>query len=1128
MWFSRRDVCCTVVAFAVAACCNVGLVRAFSTENKNVAYSCSNPITIDIGGGGSTFEGSVTFQNGAWIESDGYGIMLTSYPIPENYTDVTLIITSQYDSSAKNFLIQPDTTNTDDASVNLVASLLGNSNQISDYLFGTSQGKLPPKITIDFSESSSKNLSFFSKGYNSSASIGLNISSGADAIYQNSIHRYNALNNICITTGGNKFSFQSYVDDTAGYGNCFATVMGFNGTFDHIGEGLNNFQYCYANEWNIASFTNDNEFVAIANASYDYGACAATFGASGCSYAKSEVAAYGGIANIWNFSGFGGNNLFAARSNSLKNSAGVLSGSTVFGIGSISGKLEISGCWWTFGSFGENNKFIAMSMDDGQSHWAGCSIFGLGTVTSDVLLSVCCQWEFEGFGSNNSFTALSRAPFGAASCIFGGAHVGREGYDGSIFSDWTVEFNGSQTMVAMAAVPNDSEGGNAHIGTLGGCCNTNMQFYFSGDSNGGNDTSVVIAAMKLDEVLESTNIELACQARSIDSPNSRAIALGPNFQLNVGRKKNNDGYHGNGSEKMHIFGKIGKAPLAHNCNGSIMRIDNGWQVACYAPITDLQKIDIINGRLCLIPTKYAKISSACINQIENNTNLIQSNGNFDDYDNDYVQAFDVLNGDGLTFNNIDSIDSAGTLTLGVNQSLRFGIMSSSGSSNYELFGSVILHSANDKYGKINFSGGKVGFIMNNSEVDSIDKLGNDFEFPLIIASKQSDTGDNFNKFFSGISLGSEIKGKNNYYHIDLNNNLIIDNKLTPYTEFFDADKVRLLCRKIVVGNDETYVLVLTNRDALEELDELKIKHDNDIDAIQNAYLTKSDASSTYLSKSDASSTYLNKTDASNTYQAKGDYLTTTGASETYQEKGDYLTTTDASETYLSQDTAATTYVTQDALLAAIVGNEESPTEGGTFTELLGEKLAGYVTKNELSEIFSENGDSDFGFVREIAKKLDGYVTEEELISALKDVFALAENEGDNNDERFVDVASHINEKLSGYVTKGYLNAQLANILGFSAPSSGDGGDDESGGGGEVPDPTQEDDCGVNLAQYIASQLANYVTMNELERIFGNDEEGTINLATIIDEKLTDYATADELADLKDTVETDYVTRAALL
>ncbi|MDR1438177.1 MAG: hypothetical protein LBI69_03925, partial [Puniceicoccales bacterium] len=606
------------------------------------------------------------------------------------------------------------------------------------------------------------------------------------------------------------------------------------------------------------------------------------------------------------------------------------------------------------------------------------------------------DWKFGTFYDNCSFTSLATGTYNVGSCIFGLASCPFIDFgidEENVFTNWTAEFYGSQTLVAMVFGLDDY----IQVGTLGGISNKNMRFYFNASE--GDDSSVVIAAMKLAYVSEDYILKFDKDALKKSTSGGRnnilAIALGKGFQLNLGRtreKGNDDATGGNtfpGGGTMHIFGGIGRALLAEDyCTGSIMRIDGNWHVKCYAPITDLSAIHILNGTLEL---RSCSDGVGCETQIKSNINLVQYGSIFNESEG--IDSYKVIGfqGDDSGITDFSKFDSTGTLTLGANQSLCFGVSIDEETRKQNLAG-MLCFRVDDKLGnKIIFEGGRIGLILNNKY--NLNYLGpeNEFEFPIIIANDSLKNNANFpTKFkaiFQGLTLGNPVELSSGYYYVNTANKLIIDNNLTPYTQYLDAKKLRLLCKETTSskGDEKSYTLVLTNRDIVKELDELKIKHDNDIDAIKSAYLTKSDASSTYLSKSDASSTYLKKTDASNAYQAKGDYLTPTGASETYQAKGDYLTATDASETYLSQDTAATTYVTQDALLAAIAGNEESPTEGGTFTELLGEKLAGYVTKNELSEIFSENSDSDFDFVKDIARKLDGYVTEEELISALKDV-----------------------------------------------------------------------------------------------------------------------------------------------
>jgi uncharacterized protein with beta-barrel porin domain len=208
---------------------------------------------------------------------------------------------------------------------------------------------------------------------------------------------------------------------------------------------------------------------------------------------------------------------------------------------------------------------------------------------------------------------------------------------------------------------------------LGGAKNSDFRFYFnapvpSTDLEAG--TSVVLAALKLtapwtEEEEDGLVTTAASENQWADSP-SLAAALGPNFQLNIGRSrsmesswqeqaaahetpKSSNGtwetddsvtfggaaYGGPGT--MHILGAIEKARNSIDTKNSAMRIDSGWRVNAYGPIKDFQRVEILNGLLHLATTDDAGLGIAS-SQLQSHINVQIDNNSPEDisYGNDEV------------------------------------------------------------------------------------------------------------------------------------------------------------------------------------------------------------------------------------------------------------------------------------------------------------------------------------------------------------------------------------------------------------------------------------------------------------------------------------------------------------
>ncbi|MDR0679123.1 MAG: autotransporter domain-containing protein [Puniceicoccales bacterium] len=235
--------------------------------------------------------------------------------------------------------------------------------------------------------------------------------------------------------------------------------------------------------------------------------------------------------------------------------------------------------------------------------------------------SVLSDWVGK-FSDNNVLVAVaisesgSEASTPAAAAVFGVPAAGEE-WPFSLACDWTVEFFGPET---IAAIGYGGPEGNVQLGTLGGCQNGSvtessrgMRFYFRGPGVSS------VAALRLESApwLESDHVVLTLAAEeflpSESSSWPRALAIGPNFQLNVGRtpkfengKETADSI-GSGGEAgapgsagtLCVLGAMAQAVGSPTKEGSTMRIDSNWTVDCFGPVQDWGTLEIFNGRLVL-------------------------------------------------------------------------------------------------------------------------------------------------------------------------------------------------------------------------------------------------------------------------------------------------------------------------------------------------------------------------------------------------------------------------------------------------------------------------------------------------------------------------------------------------
>jgi hypothetical protein len=276
---------------------------------------------------------------------------------------------------------------------------------------------------------------------------------------------------------------------------------------------------------------------------------------------------------------------------------------TVFGAGSVelpenatAGSVLRN---WT-GRFDGENMLAAVAIVEGDSE----SQLPAGGEPSEMAV--------EGETSSQSF--LPRC----AAAVFGVPEIGGEWAD-PLACNWTIDFIGRENITAIGY---GGPGEKVLLGTLGGYRNGSsesssegMRFYFRGPG-----TSVV-AALRLRSApqleSDSVSLELAEEEFSPQELDSwpRAIAIGPNFQLNVGRMPAfpNEGARNRETEEsifsggetfgmkgtLYILGAVARAVGSPISAEATMRIDSDWTVNCFGPVQDWTALEIFNGRLVL-------------------------------------------------------------------------------------------------------------------------------------------------------------------------------------------------------------------------------------------------------------------------------------------------------------------------------------------------------------------------------------------------------------------------------------------------------------------------------------------------------------------------------------------------
>ncbi|MDR2667785.1 MAG: autotransporter outer membrane beta-barrel domain-containing protein [Puniceicoccales bacterium] len=408
--------------------------------------------------------------------------------------------------------------------------------------------------------------------------------------------------------------------------NAYAAAIGAakNGS-RNLDGGMNSF-----NGWNFGGFGSGNRIAAFAcdgsDERYPY---SALVGAG-------EMQRGDGSFNRWTIGNCGSGNWLAAAGGD----------SCLFGVGENHGSSNIFN-GWTLGNFARDNTLYSGASLASRS--SNGSIFGAGEniARGSGPWNEFNGWTFGNFADGNALVAhicVKNAAGFAGICAFGSSWGGKTGE----FCNWTAEFQGNALLAATSSACPPK---NVTIGTLGGYRNGGMRFYFN-DLDAKNPVVAIVGAKLSDPWTIEGDVAKNSfgfdQGTGSDGDGwgddakfwARAVAIGPNFQLNIGRtRRMEDSWleralghespqNGNGSWEtdksiasggfsvdsfgngigpgtLHIVGAISSA--AGNGRGvqagSAMRIDSGWTVNCYGPVQDFETIAILKGKLVLLSSQ---------------------------------------------------------------------------------------------------------------------------------------------------------------------------------------------------------------------------------------------------------------------------------------------------------------------------------------------------------------------------------------------------------------------------------------------------------------------------------------------------------------------------------------------
>ncbi|MDR2030639.1 MAG: autotransporter outer membrane beta-barrel domain-containing protein [Puniceicoccales bacterium] len=591
-------------------------------------------------------------------------------------------------------------------------------------------------------------------------------------------------------------------------------------------------------DWTIGNFENNNKLISVAkftnsgSSNHTY-AEANLFGAA-CNHRSSRA-----FCN-WSIGDIGDGNALLACACDSSGGTPPFTHANLFGAG-CNFCSPNSFCNWTLGDAGENNTYATAVSNYSRETFnityanifgAACSYggkeflptntVGPGQAPWDVLCShAFCNWTIGTFGdgtaigtsayaygydNSNLFSTQIRASlFGAAYNVYGPES----------FCNWTVEFQGNATMAAFGADGGSNGGVNIFLAALGGDGNGStahfydgMRFYFN--DFGAGDPSVVIAAAKLSgngwTVNTTSEPYVASAATYADQEGNqmrsyvvaqgifpRAVALGPNFQLNVGRRRILDAnwsvdraagpnsascsngtwetdasirsggtVDGVGPGTLHLLGAIAKARMVDGTDGSTLRIDGGWSVKCYAPVQDLHRIVIHDGTLEIKSSQDSDFEAAIGQLAENVAYVDPSNGKL--YQGTASSQRDGR--DGVVSLDFSNYPVSGRLTINADrgEAIRFGLREMDGV--YAGTGSLLLtgNPATPKQQLLLTGSGSAPVFGVALDVDTVPDPAIPIDCHAVHMPEAVDATAMHN-LLGGISRGQQITGTD-YYWLD--------------------------------------------------------------------------------------------------------------------------------------------------------------------------------------------------------------------------------------------------------------------------------------------------------------------------------------------------------------------------
>jgi hypothetical protein len=356
--------------------------------------------------------------------------------------------------------------------------------------------------------------------------------------------------------------------------------------------------------WQIGQFAGEAHLTAMA-LSPGF-SMSSVFGAGWVTCGGSPTTPGTGSAKFfnWTIGGFGAHSTLSSFARDY---------SSIFGAGwATDSGIDFSG--WTVGDFGAGATLYSSSF---------CStIFGPARLNENANFQ---NWTIGNFGDgailstssvNNGITGGNYL-YHSYGSVFGSAFNEGAGTP----TNWTVEFQGNATISSMGYNSGGQE--NVHLGTLGGGKNDDFRFYFNALQ--ADNPVVTVSALKLSDIVDTTTPDVAMLTLSENQGTNngeyaRAIALGQNFQLNVGHTRTNasdasSGIATNGHPgTLNIFGAVSRAERCSSTAGSNILVNDQWTMNIYGPLEDVSSIKVRHGEINAYgPIKNITVADGTVN-----------------------------------------------------------------------------------------------------------------------------------------------------------------------------------------------------------------------------------------------------------------------------------------------------------------------------------------------------------------------------------------------------------------------------------------------------------------------------------------------------------------------------------